>query len=356
MTALNDQEIYEPPTLPYEILELGELGQTLPLGIWTPDGERLTDFTLARFIGDHELILGELEDANRNRPDKYYRIFTQFLPEILLEIGGYPLRDLAALFKLSVSKFLAKMYLADILTILLNIRITGMTPLVPLTGQCPCEEQFEIRDGENTAAHDMSSVEMRVLPNGDYSPMLRVDLDDGIPVGDVRIDVIHLHPYRFGQMLEVMYPETALDLALIGALTDPPLKGQLYRAASPRDIKKILSRIPQIFFGPERKVPMDCPQCGFEWEIPLGYGRGYEYFYLSLLSAPRESEETGSTSEYFNKVAKFLTFGEQAPYSSRQEVLKLTPSDRNWWVKEISETYERQQKELDKSQSQAKRR
>jgi hypothetical protein len=153
----------------------------------------------------------------------------------------------------------------------------------------------------------------------------------------------------------MMHPEIALDLTMRGTLTDPPIKGQLYRSATPRDIKKILSHIPQIFFGPERKVPMDCPMCGFDWEIPLGYGRGYEYFYFSLLSAPRESEEAGSTAEYFNKVAKFLTFGEQAPFSSRQEVLMLTPNERNWWVKDISETYERQQKEMEKSQARARR-
>jgi hypothetical protein len=152
-----------------------------------------------------------------------------------------------------------------------------------------------------------------------------------------------------------MNPDIALDLTLLAALTDPPLKGQLYRAASPRDIKKILSHLPQIFFGPERKVPMDCPKCGFDWEIPLGYGRGYEYFYFSLLSAPRESEEVGSTAEYFNKVAKFLTFGEQAPFSSLQEVLNLTPTSRAWWIKDVSETYERQQKEMEKSQSRARR-
>lgn len=340
---------------PHEILELGQLGKTLPLGIWTPEGERLREFTLERLVGRHELILGELEDANWDAKDKYNRIFTQFLPEVLLEIGGYPLKDLAALFKTSVSKLLANMFVSDILTILLNIRVTGMTPLVPLTGECPCEEQFKIRGGENTAAHDMTSVEMRVLPEGDYSPILRVELDDGIPFGDVRIDVVHLHPYRFGQVPQLMHPEIALDLTLLGALTDPPIKGRLYRSASPRDIKKLISRLPQVFYGPERKVPMDCPKCGLEWQIPLGYGRGYEYFYFSLLSAPRESEEAGSTAEYFNKIAKFLTFGEQAPFSSLQEVLSLTPRDRNWWIKEISETYERQQKEMEKSQSKARR-
>ena len=342
-------------TLPHQTLELSELGQYLPLGIWTPDGERLRDFTLARFVGYHELILGELEDANRDRPDKYNRIFTQFLPEILLEIGGYPLKDLAALLQTSVSKLLASMYVADVLVILLNIKCTGISPLVPLTGECPCEEKFKIRGGENTQAHDMSTVEVRSLPDDYDSPMLRVELDDGIAIGDIRIDVIHLHPYRFGQLPEVMNPDTALDLTLLAALTDPPLKGQLYRTASPRDIKKILSHLPQIFFGPERKVPMDCPKCGFDWEIPLGYGRGYEYFYFSLLSAPRESEEAGSTAEYFNKVAKFLTFGEQAPFSSLQEVLNLTPTSRTWWIKDVSETYEKQQKEMEKSQSRARR-
>jgi len=342
--------------LPYEVLEVEQLGQNLPLGIWTPDGERLRDFTLARFIGRHELILGELEDANRDRPDKYNRIFTQFLPEVLLEIGGYPLRDLAALMNLSVSKLLSSMYVADVLAILLNIRVTGMTPLVPLTGECPCEEKFKIRGGENTPAHDMATVEMRVLPDRDYLPMLRVELEDGIPLGDVRIDVVHLHPYRFGQVPEVTNPDTALDLTLLGALTEPPIKGQLYRAASPRDIKKIISCLPRIFYGPERTVPMDCPRCGFEWAIPLQYGRGYEHFYFPLLSAPRESEEAGSTAEYFNKIAKFLTFGEQAPFSSLQEVLSLTPDARNWWVKDISDTYERQQKEMEKSQAQARRR
>src|SRR5919199_5095271 len=97
-------------SLPYEVLELGQLGQTLPLGIWTPDGERLRDFTLERVIGRHELILGELEDANYDRSDKYNRIVSQFLPEVLMEIGGYPLKDLAALLGTSVSKMLANMY------------------------------------------------------------------------------------------------------------------------------------------------------------------------------------------------------------------------------------------------------
>ena len=152
-------------TLPHQTLELSELGQYLPLGIWTPDGERLRDFTLARFVGHHELILGELEDANRDRPDKYNRIFTQFLPEILLEIGGYPLKDLAALLQTSVSKLLASIYVADVLVILLNIKCTGISPLVPLTGECPCEEKFKIRGGENTQAHDMSTVEVRSLPD-----------------------------------------------------------------------------------------------------------------------------------------------------------------------------------------------
>lgn|GEM_PF-3933160 len=337
--------------LPYEILELEQLGQTLPLGVWMPNGDRLRDFTLARFIGRHELILGELEDANRTRPDKYNRVITQFLPEILLEIGGYPLKDLAAQFGLSVSKFIASMHLADILVIVLNVRAIGMSPLVPLTGECPCEERFKIRGGENTAAHDMMSVEVRVLPDGeDYPPIVRVELADGILLGDVRIDVVHLSPYRFGQVPAITNPETALDLVFLGQFTDPPIKGQLYRGASSRDIKRIISRMSQLIYGPERKVPMDCPRCGLEWDIPLAYGMGYEYFYLSLLSAPRESEEIGSTAEYFNKIAKFLTFGEQAPFSSLQEVLNLTPRDRGWWVKEVSESYEKQQKEMEKSQ------
>jgi hypothetical protein len=97
---------------------------------------------------------------------------------------------------------------------------------------------------------------------------------------------------------------------------------------------------------------MDCPKCKLEWKNPLILGLNYESFYFNLMAAPRKEEGViGGTAEFFNAYAKFLCFGEQAPCGDIHAVYGLTPKETEWWVKEIMDVYEKQQKEMNKGKS-----
>lgn len=45
----------------------------------------------------------------------------------------------------------------------------------------------------------------------------------------------------------------------------------------------------------------------------------------------------------------FLCTGEQAPFSSREEILRMPVALRNSYVKKLANTYDRQRQEMEKS-------
>jgi len=64
------------------------------------------------------------------------------------------------------------------------------------------------------------------------------------------------------------------------------------------------------------------------------------FFCLDLLNG-------GVDEEYLNDVAFLLCTGEQAPFNSVQEVWQMSPKRRNYFVKKLSEMYERQREEIE---------
>jgi hypothetical protein len=46
--------------------------------------------------------------------------------------------------------------------------------------------------------------------------------------------------------------------------------------------------------------------------------------------------------------------GEQAPFSSAADVDELSPHDRNFWVKKLSELYKKQSEEMEKAKAKSK--
>jgi hypothetical protein len=338
MTSINSEDI-----------ELGTLGLKLPIGIWTPSGERLQEFTILRYIGKFDVILGELEDTYEEHPDKYHKIFSHFLPQVIAEVGGYSIVELAELLcDRNISRLLKSMYLADVIALLLNIRLLATGSDIPLSGKCPCIEEVEIQGGKNTAPHDLRSMVITVLPDGDRPPVYSIALEQPVNIDGVEVNAIALEPLRFGQMPQLKN-DLPLDVNLIQLCSTPKVTREVYAQLSPDDIETLRNSVAEITFGAEKSIYMDCPVCAYQWDIPLEYGRGYEDFYMGLMQAPREGEEVGGTSLYYSRISKFLCFGDQAPCGSLLEVLNLTASERDFWITDLSETYEKQQREMEKS-------
>jgi hypothetical protein len=335
----------------YQDIELGVLGPKLPIGIWTSGGERLQEFFINRYIGKYDVILGELEDMYCQNPNMHTKILNQFLPQVVANIGGYEMLDLAIMLtERNLAKLIESMYLADVLYLIVYIRLLAQGKDIPLSGKCPCPEEVEIVGGRNTAPHDLNTINIKILPDDQkMPPVYTVPLTRNVQIAGEAIAEIKLEPLKFGHLLNLKDEFLPIDVHLLQLCSSPLLSREVYSQLCPDDIDSLRNSVRQINFGPEKSIFMDCPVCGYDWLIPLEYGQGYEDFYINLMKAPRESEEAGATSSFFNRISKFLCFGDQAPCSSLKEVLELTAAEREWWVKELSETYEKQQKEMEKS-------
>lgn len=73
------------------------------------------------------------------------------------------------------------------------------------------------------------------------------------------------------------------------------------------------------------------------------------------LLVPFDPEHIDLQRQYREDSIFFLCTGEQAPFSSREEVLRMAVSTRNYYVKKLADTYERQRQEMEKSSSSSKR-
>jgi len=78
-------------------------------------------------------------------------------------------------------------------------------------------------------------------------------------------------------------------------------------------------------------------------------GGNFGSFCLSLLS-PRDSQDR------LDQVAAFLSLGEQAPFKDASRIDELTPRERDFWVKTLSESYQKQKEEYEKANRKSKSR
>jgi len=69
------------------------------------------------------------------------------------------------------------------------------------------------------------------------------------------------------------------------------------------------------------------------------------------LLVPSDPDSILMQRQYREDSIFFLCTGEQAPFSSREEVLRMSVSTRNYYVKKLADTYERQRQEMEKSSS-----
>ncbi len=330
--------------LEYSDAELGEVGPVLPIGIYLPSGERVRDFSFGKFTGNHEVKLGDLEDELKDDDFRFNRLYSRFLPTIIESIGGYTMMELSEILHSSPQRIIQGMYVADIISLIINIRFKAYGNEISISGVCPCPEQYKIRGEEEP--HDLGSLLIRSY-EGKTPPEIRVPLIRPIP----ELDTVILKPLTFERMPISLREDLPVDIARIIACSN--LTEETYNLLCREDIHTLKQKIAHCHFGPERKIEMECPACMLNWDYDLPFGGYYEQFYLSLLSPPR-TKNYKSVSNYLNEIAFFLTMGESAPFKSVQDVFDLTPVNRDWWVNKLSETYKKQKEEMDKASSKAK--
>ncbi len=350
--------------LQYQDIEISELGQRLPIGIFLPNGDRLTEYSLRPYTGHHDILLGRLEDENADHPNRINRIFTHFLPELVASIGGYSLQELLPLFPgMSMMNFFGEMYLADILSIILNARWKAYGGDIALSLYCPCPQRVKIEGGKDgLPCHDLTTVVVRSLADNGKMPIFSLTID-GSNYGGIPLTRVFMEPPRFHHILklkETIYPP---DLTMLFSVASVeigdlylPFNSQMYKVLRLKDLNILHEAVKYLHFGPDRTIEMDCPQCKLSWKNWLHYGEMYETFYTSLFSPPRSKNQVGGAEELLNEVSFFLTTGSDAPFSSPTEVLNLTPSSRDFWVRKLSDMYTKQKEEMDKAKSKSKSR
>jgi hypothetical protein len=323
--------------------ELYQWGQNLPLGIFL-NGDRLREYTLKPYIGHHDVLLGRLEDENRETPDRLIRIFSQFLPQIVETIDGWPLAEVAAKLNTSPPRLFQGMYLADILSLLLNVRCKGTGPQIAIPCTCPyCGHKINHRESGDLYTHDLSSVILRGCDTLLNPPLFHVQL--ARPVDNT--DKCYWEPPRFKEVsLEASDAFSKIKLQAADALIS--MSDEMLDKLHYRDYNKIQRAIGQMWFGPEQTIPMDCPSCRGEWVSFVNSD-----FYFSTFTPPRPNQKIGSVEKYFNELDFFFRTGEQAP---RNDVFEMTPSSREFWIKKLSEMYKKQKEEMDKSAAKSKSR
>jgi hypothetical protein len=73
------------------------------------------------------------------------------------------------------------------------------------------------------------------------------------------------------------------------------------------------------------------------------------------LLVPYDPESIERQRQYRDDSIFFLCTGEQAPFSSHEEILRMPVATRNYFVRKLADTYERQRQEMEKNSSNRKR-
>lgn len=332
--------------LKFQERELAQWGLTLPLGIFV-NGERLREYTLKPYLGRHDVLLGRLEDDNRDVPNKLTKIYCQFLPEVVESIDGWPISDIASRMGTSPVRMFSELYTADFLSLVLNVRCKGIGPEVAISSTCPfCSHKINHKSSGDIYHHDLSSVVIRGCDYLAGPPLFKVPFNKSYGT----IDCFYWQPPKF---TEVAHGEDYDPVMLRTFLAPGGVLTQISESMCDRlhylDFNKLKCSLDNSWFGPEQTIPMDCPNCLSEWVSPLH--SEWEEFYCSLLSPPRPNNKRGSVEEYFNELDFFFRTGEQAP---RIDVFETTPTSREFWVKKLSQMYQKQKEEMDRSAAKSK--
>jgi hypothetical protein len=327
--------------------------------------KRFVDYTFYSYTGVNDLELGDLEDVNKNHKYRINRIYSKLLSLMVESIDNYQLKEICQMLDTTPVRLFESMYLADVLSMLLNLRLFSYGSEIGLNGICPCAEQHQLRAGQQGQGyHDLNSIVIRRVHESIANPFpLTAELVDGVEVDGNLIKTIEFEPLRFEQLRELKeLQEYPLHIRLLYLCsTNPKFNDALYDRLSLDDID-ILRKASLLLerFGPNRDIEMDCawdkcPHGGMEWKSRLILGENYEEFYAGLMCAPRMHADIGGTRAYFDEISFFWSTGQDAPSKDLDAILTKTPLSRDNITEKLKEFYASQKKAHDEAMAKSKR-
>lgn len=261
---------------------LRDFGHKLPIGCFY-ESDRLADFTLKPYDGEEELAVSAI--ANRFQ-DRVADVLPHILAQVVDTIGGIPLKDLASSQSLSTTRLFENMFLADALTILLQLRLDNFGEEVKLGGQCPnCGEHNKDREGEFS---DLGTVKVNVVEAFPH-PVVEVLLVTGGKIFEDEVKRVLLRPVRVYDMKRlskqddkrtrlklhheilmhtvVAIPECTAyqSIGERGGLS-PTSVEEIYKKLSNRDRDALIKAVSKLSdLGPEMTCEMICRACSYEF-------------------------------------------------------------------------------------------
>ena len=299
-TFIDGESAYDAPeaisldSLSLKNYTLEETGRTLPVGV-VHNGERLREFTLNPYVTRYDRILGQLLKGTRN---KLVQVLGNFLPEIIKDIGGYSIQELASSQSLSGSRFIQNMTLGDILTILLNARKEAQGDDIAISSVCPnCGTKNDDNPEKGRPYHDISTIDIASVENQFHSKKLTVEvlLKDGLMIFGEKITKIQMQPLRLYHAESIAKAEgvpedMSMLYAMVCAIPESEaysnVRGQvfsdeLYDKLTMGDLAILRKAMKVLQPGPKMQIEMECYNCGHEWEEMVAWGNLRQFLYVA---------------------------------------------------------------------------
>lgn len=296
-------------TLKFVKVELGDLGNELPVGVFLPDGQRLRDFSLQPYAGNQEIILGRLVDANTDSNGNLkdpMKVLKEFLPHVIASIGGYSVEDLAKQMSASKSEFFGRMYMGDVTTLMLAVRLQSQGWEFAMTGKCPeCGTITSDDPAKGRPYHDLSTLQVKTLPTLTQKPIFELTLVESFSLYADEITRLWLEPLKLNQFDKLLkstsgnpkdldqikemvcgIPESSVLANQKGKFFDEELYSLLCQGRDGRVSKNkdlLYKAVGKMLPGPLMQAEMDCknPRCKNHWEAGIPWISFREFLYFS---------------------------------------------------------------------------
>jgi hypothetical protein len=282
--GLTERTAFPYDTIKTDKCEIRDCPCKLPIGIFH-DGQRLIDYTCKPYTGEEELQLSALSKRFQKKAGD---VLPGFLAGMIETIGGTPIKELASSKSLSVQRVCEQMFLADALTMLLQIRLDSYGERIQLAGQCPnCGNHNKDREGEYS---ELDTVELVVVKELPY-PTIELTLEDGFTSFEETIKRVHLRPARVYDLKRMTKQKDEADFEFIHelmlntvvAIPDSTAWGtssnsdrtgissgsveEIFKLMTPNDRELLKEAVGELAnFGPAMTSPMTCRNCRFEYQ------------------------------------------------------------------------------------------
>jgi hypothetical protein len=263
---------------------------TLPIGV-LHEGQRLKSFTLTPYTGDREVELGKILTKFKNRA---VEALPPFLAKMVGAIGGIGVAELSNSLGLGGAyKLFDRMALADVLTILLQIRIDNVGRDIYLSANCPNCSYLNVDSKDSPS--DLSTTEVVLVTNLNTAAV-EVTLADGVTLFEETLSKVLITYPRMCDLTRMAKAKSEdrpnftheLMFEVVVGLPNSPYTSSfnsdrtainrsaiehVYSKMTVRDRNTLKEAVQEVYsWGPAMSTDMVCARCGHEdWSAEVGW-------------------------------------------------------------------------------------